>query len=381
MEITPNELREREITKAFRGLDENEVHELLDRAADTIEALQSRVRQLSAMAVEGQSPPATTANASAEPTTAAAARTLELAQRVADETVEEAKATAATIVTEAETTGARLVADAQAEADRVRIEEQGRVEAEIAVLDSRRGNLNEAVQALETFERSYRDRLLTIVRDDLARFEARTVPDAASDASLAGVVSVAAQGDARGTEPVAAGTDQGESGPPTELVTTTQPATEATESADAGVADTGSDDGDTTTAANDDASATSESGTSEFGVASATSESILDPEPKAEPKTELGETSTRVPLIGSAIDSSDAISAVMPTIDLAHEQAAERDALAQLVAGGEVDDDDFFTSLREATSEHAALAPGEPQLFHSDDDRDSTFRDVFRRRR
>jgi hypothetical protein len=82
------------------------------------------------------------------------------------------------------------------------------------------------------------------------------------------------------------------------------------------------------------------------------------------------------PLVGSAIDPAVGSAPIpappAPTIDLAGAQAAEDD-----------DSDDFFASLREATSEHAVLTPSEERLFDTDDDddRDSSFRDVFRRRR
>ena len=47
MEITPRELRDVEIREAFRGYSRDEVNELLERAAATLDAANERVQQMS----------------------------------------------------------------------------------------------------------------------------------------------------------------------------------------------------------------------------------------------------------------------------------------------------------------------------------------------
>ncbi|HWS46404.1 MAG TPA: DivIVA domain-containing protein, partial [Acidimicrobiia bacterium] len=46
MEITPRELRDQEIHSAVRGYDRDEVNDLLERAAATIESANDRVKQM-----------------------------------------------------------------------------------------------------------------------------------------------------------------------------------------------------------------------------------------------------------------------------------------------------------------------------------------------
>ena len=46
MDVTPRELRDTDIREGFRGYHRDDVDELLERAAATIEGHQERVRQL-----------------------------------------------------------------------------------------------------------------------------------------------------------------------------------------------------------------------------------------------------------------------------------------------------------------------------------------------
>ncbi len=344
MEITPNELRDTEIATAFRGYDTNEVHELLDRAADTIEALHARVSELG-NAVATPAPPAP----APESATDAAARTLALAQRVADETVEEAQSQATAIVAEAETTRASLISDAEAEVRRIQETERARVEAEIAALDARRLDLDAAVDELERFEDGYRQRLHAMLRDDLERLTAQPSAQPGARPHLATGLVTPDLDPASTTAAIDAVVAPDAPAPPIETSTGTD-------------------------------------GVGGLDQADGASADVGDPEAVDDAPTPVIGAS---PLIGSALDSDPA-----PTIDLAQEQAAERAALesvgstsaraeASVPTTGsvaEVDDDDFFASLREATGEPAANA-GEARLFDNDDDRDSSFRDVFKRRR
>src|ERR1700674_5639269 len=105
MDVTPQELRDIEIREAWRGYHRDDVDELLQRAAATIEHLEEQVRQAQIRATQAPAPPAarTAAPAVTPPPVAerpperrpagvdtdVIQRTLVLAQKAADEAVAE----------------------------------------------------------------------------------------------------------------------------------------------------------------------------------------------------------------------------------------------------------------------------------------------------
>ena len=89
MEITPRELRDVEIRESFRGYSRDEVNELLERAAATLDAANERIQQMSERLSTAQSETGHTRE-----TEDILHRTLLLAQRAADEAVGEATAKA-----------------------------------------------------------------------------------------------------------------------------------------------------------------------------------------------------------------------------------------------------------------------------------------------
>src|SRR4051794_39713620 len=104
MDVTPQELRSSEIKDSWRGYDRDEVDDLLERAAVTIESLTQTLQD-----VQSRPAPVAAAAAAAAPAPAAPAevplpssrddaemlqRTLLLAQRAADDAVNEAQARA-----------------------------------------------------------------------------------------------------------------------------------------------------------------------------------------------------------------------------------------------------------------------------------------------
>ena len=187
MEITPQELRDIEIREAWRGYHRDDVDELLERAAATSEHLESENAQLRARGGAGapvpprQQPqpapaPVPTPSAPAAPPvrtpeTDVIQRTLLLAQKAADEAVAEAKAKAAEIVSESETRAQDLVAEAEANARRIADAEKARLEADIAKLMAARESLTADVDALERFEKEYRERLRGAIQAELELLE------------------------------------------------------------------------------------------------------------------------------------------------------------------------------------------------------------------
>jgi DivIVA domain-containing protein len=170
MDVTPRELRDTDIREGFRGYHRDDVDELLERAAATVENLTERVRQLSERlaSTEGSS-------GKTRETEEMLQRTLILAQKTADEAISEAQQRARTMLEESETKARTLVSDAEGAARRIAENERQRLEAEILDLSSRREALNADVEALEKYEREYRGRLRKAIEtelDSLGKFSA-----------------------------------------------------------------------------------------------------------------------------------------------------------------------------------------------------------------
>jgi DivIVA domain-containing protein len=185
LDITPQELRDIEIREAWRGYHRDDVDELLERAAATIEHLETENAQLRSRLSKGPQAaapapapqPAPVAPTPA-PTPAPAPpvrtadtdviqRTLVLAQKAADEAVAEAKARAAEIVSDSETKAQKLVADAEVNARRIADAEKAKLEEDIAQLMAARDTLTADVDALERFEQEYRERLRAAIEAEL----------------------------------------------------------------------------------------------------------------------------------------------------------------------------------------------------------------------
>lgn len=186
MDVTPQELRDVEIREAWRGYHRDDVDELLERAAATIEHLEESVRtaQERAAQIPAAPPPARTPAPVAPtppptperrpPTTAdtdVIQRTLVLAQKAADEAIAEARAKAQQMMSESESKAQSLVHEAEANARRIADTERRRLEEEIGQLTAARETLNADVDALERFEAEYRARLRDAIRAELESLE------------------------------------------------------------------------------------------------------------------------------------------------------------------------------------------------------------------
>src|SRR3954466_9181501 len=168
MEITPRELRDVEIRESFRGYSRDEVNELLERAASTLEAANERLQQMSERLSTAQSETGHTRE-----TEDILHRTLLLAQRAADEAVGEATAKSRQMLDDAEIQAKRVVADAESEARRRGETERRRLEEEVLDLAGRRDALLADVEALSRFETDYRDRMARALEADLTALRSR----------------------------------------------------------------------------------------------------------------------------------------------------------------------------------------------------------------
>jgi len=178
MDVTPQELRGTEIKEAWRGFNRDEVDDLLERAAATIEHLTRQIQELESRLTSA--PPAAAAPAAAPlPTNRDDAemlqRTLMLAQRAADDAVNEAQARARQLVEESESRAQSLVSEAESTARRIAESERRRLDDEIRDLASRRDHLSFDADALEAYVSGYRDRLREAIEADLARLDSSTV--------------------------------------------------------------------------------------------------------------------------------------------------------------------------------------------------------------
>ncbi len=162
MDGTPRELRDTDIREGFRGYHRDDVDELLERAAFTVEGLTERVRQLTERlsGVEGS------AGKSRE-TEEMLQRTLVLAQKTADEAIAEAQERARTLLEESERKAHNLVTEAEETSRRIAENERQRLESEVQDLSSRRDTLNADVEALEKYESEYRSRLRKAIETEL----------------------------------------------------------------------------------------------------------------------------------------------------------------------------------------------------------------------
>jgi DivIVA domain-containing protein len=321
MEITPRELRDVEIRAEMRGYHRDEVNDLLERAAASLDASNERINQLT----ERLSSVQTEAGRTRE-TEDILHRTLLLAQRAADEAVAEATGKARQMLDDAEIQSRRLVADAESDARRKGESERRRLEEEILELAGRRDALLADVEALTRFEAEYRERMVRALEADLFALRSRPTTAPGSRPEPTEVEMPVMPESISRREPVM------ESSAPIAIADYTEHETNEV-----------------------DVRNLFEQGPS---APAAPRESAVAAEPQAfdEPEPPPIERPTPAP------------------IDLLANDGVDADVL---------DDDAFFATLRDAVHDEAPLGPredDEERFFDQDADKGS-FRDVFRRRR
>src|SRR4051794_26362195 len=168
MDVTPHELRDCQITDAFRGYSRDEVNELMERAAATIDTQAEKIQILTER-VSSVTTDATRTRDNED----IIQRTLILAQRAADEALADSRRQAAELLSDAEARSRALVDAANDEVHRVHTVERTRLEAEIRDLAARRDALQADVGALELWEREYRGRVISQLEADLATARAK----------------------------------------------------------------------------------------------------------------------------------------------------------------------------------------------------------------
>jgi DivIVA domain-containing protein len=183
MDVTPQELRSSEIKDSWRGYDRDEVDDLLERAAVTIESLTQKVQDTAGrpapVAAQAAPAPAEVPLPSSRDDAEMLQRTLLLAQRAADDAVNEAQARARQMLEESEAKAQSLVSDAEATARRIAEGERRRLEAEILDLSARREQLRADADALDAYATGYRDRIRAAIEADLDNLGGEVEPPSA----------------------------------------------------------------------------------------------------------------------------------------------------------------------------------------------------------
>lgn len=173
MDVTPHQLRTVELREAWRGYRQDDVDELLDQVAGTIERLQAQVKRLTERLakVEDEAGLGREADEMLR-------RTLLLAQRTADAAVSEAQERARRVLSESEVQAHSIVSGAEEEARRVAIAERRRLEGEVRELGRRRDALLADVENLEEATGDHRRRLRDFLEAEINRIDARPMPTA-----------------------------------------------------------------------------------------------------------------------------------------------------------------------------------------------------------
>jgi cell division initiation protein len=228
MDVTPHDLRNAELREAFRGYRPDEVEELLERAAITLERMHERNRQLqervAGLEAEGSS---------SKEMESVLRQTLLLAQRTADETVTAAHERARHLLEESEDRALTLTSEAEEQARIVGEAQRQKYAAIVSELSARRELLTFDIDALERVQADYRGRLRAILEKELEDLDRRAVlpPPARPELQDVDLASVAEPETERVLDLTpASGTDLGtasvfgrppdrdEGGPPTEAL-------------------------------------------------------------------------------------------------------------------------------------------------------------------
>ncbi|MGH9039718.1 MAG: DivIVA domain-containing protein [Acidimicrobiia bacterium] len=168
MDVTPHDLRNAELREAFRGYRPDEVEELLERAAVTLERMHERARLLQERI--GQVEQEASNGREME---SVLRQTLLLAQRTADETLTTAHEKARQLVEEAEDAALAMTTEAEEQSRTLGEAQRAKYEAIVSELSSRRDMLTTDIDALERVQADYRGRLRAVLERELDELERR----------------------------------------------------------------------------------------------------------------------------------------------------------------------------------------------------------------
>ena len=359
MEITPQQLRDLDIPESFRGYNRDEVNDLLERAAETID---NQTRQI--MVLKDRVGSAVADVGRSRDNDDILQRTLIMAQRAADDAVATANMEAESIRTSATAQAQAMLERSRAELQRLNDEERNRIQAEVLELASRRDVLLRDVANLEAWDGDYRERLIRQIESDLNAARQRPAVRAQHTPEMHAVKL-----DDLDTSQRTASTAQFEQRAATAVAAAMAPI-----DTDNSTARLPMIVGNEVEAAPLVGSATAVEAQPVEALLERSPVKSLAVSPAAMPATlPDGEASQRATSVRSSyLDEVLAapVARVTPDIDL---RSAEADR-------ANLDDDAFFATLRDAVADDAPLGPSD----HSEelvDEPDPSFREMFRRRR
>ncbi|HEY3834381.1 MAG TPA: DivIVA domain-containing protein [Acidimicrobiia bacterium] len=338
MDVTPHELRDCQISDAFRGYSRDEVNELMERAAATIETQGEKIRILTERVSS-----VTTDAARTRDNDDIIQRTMVLAQRAADDAIADASRQAAEMLSDADSRSRAMVDAANDEVHRVHDVERARLDAEIRDLAARRDAMHNDVEALESWEREYRGRVIGQLEADLATARAKKAitPTAPPTARTDATEQLLARPVASAPAPAPATPAPATPAPAPQVVAEPQTVT---------------------------ASA------SDIDLTRDREQARQEPVEVVEAVPVSAGIAVAKPLRPQGQTAPQAASAPTPAPTKSAPQAN-----AQPGQDARLDDDAFFATLRDAVRDDAPLGPADDRLF--DSDRDSSLRDIFKRRR
>jgi cell division initiation protein len=162
MELSARDIHEKEFHDAWRGYNQEEVDDFLDRVAESVERLRRENEMLHARIRDLDQ-----AVAASRDTEEMLKKTLVTAQQAAEEAIARAKAKAEELITEADARARRTEEDAHrriAEADEEARRKASEIERDLA---RRRRELDERIEKLHAFERDAHLRLKTFFEQQL----------------------------------------------------------------------------------------------------------------------------------------------------------------------------------------------------------------------
>jgi len=218
MDVTPHDLRNAELREAFRGYRPDEVEELLERAAVTLERTHDRVRAMQEKLAHVEQEAS-----NGREMESVLRQTLLLAQRTADETVTTAHERARQLVEEAEDRALTLTTEAEEQSRSIGEAQRRKYEAIVSELSARRDMLVLDIEALERVQADYRGRLRAVLEKELEELDRRALLAAPARPELHEIDLGSVE---EPTSPAASGTvdatrnaaEENDGGPPTEAL-------------------------------------------------------------------------------------------------------------------------------------------------------------------
>ena len=210
MDVTPHDLRNAELREAFRGYRPDEVEELLERAAVTLERMHERVRGLQEKLAQVEQEAS-----NGREMESVLRQTLLLAQRTADETMTTAHDRARQLVEEAEDRALTLTTEAEEQSRAIGEAQRAKYETIIAELSARRDMLVLDIDALERVQADYRGRIRAVLEKELDELDRRALLAAPSRPDLHEIDLNTVEDTARPDAESPSGDD---GGPPTEAL-------------------------------------------------------------------------------------------------------------------------------------------------------------------